>query len=191
MSAKQSMQSAIPVGFLPRLSFWAIVVRPHDRHPLRRQGDDPPVVSPAETDTHAVQAKLGCEAPQLAAELPAGLWPFGRCSNLLADDVRKLGVQRGGRAGPTRYQAGDLEQGRKSRVGRRPEPGRKTDRSSSETTAPPKPGTPESGPGSPARGRVRSPQLMKHWSREVPASCRAAARAAISRSIRCCPEEGN
>jgi hypothetical protein len=46
VSTEQSKRSAIPVALLPRLSFWAIVARRHDRHPLRRQGDGPPVVSP-------------------------------------------------------------------------------------------------------------------------------------------------
>ena len=71
VSTEQSKRSAIPVALLPRLSFWAIVARRHDRHRLRRQGDGPPVVSPVETDTHGVQAQSECEAPQLAAKLPA------------------------------------------------------------------------------------------------------------------------
>jgi hypothetical protein len=78
--------------------FWlsATDFRRHNRRSLGLQGDDPPLVSPLETDIQAVNPKLGCEPAQLIAELFAVLWPIGRCGDLLADDCRELGVQLGG-----------------------------------------------------------------------------------------------
>jgi hypothetical protein len=67
-------------------------------------------VSPLETDTHAMHAKLGCEAAQLIAKGRGGLGPTGRCGDLLSGDFRERGVQFRGRGGNPREQVGDLEQ---------------------------------------------------------------------------------
>jgi hypothetical protein len=93
MSAVKSEHWEIPAAFLVVTGF---VLPGSDQLRFRLQDNNPPLVSPLETDTQSVHPKLGCEPAQLIAELFGVLWPIGQCGDLVPDDCRELGVQLGG-----------------------------------------------------------------------------------------------